>query len=98
MVLRINIRSNMLSNTRLNYPLLLVCAIYLALSTVLISLPGLEYDEVLFGSGALGLNGDFVVFRWSVARHQIPLMLMPYIGAVKAYIYKPLFLLFSPSA
>src|SRR5258705_6687350 len=57
---------------------------YLLLSLSFINRPGLEYDEVLFGSGALGLNGGFMPFHWSLAGHQIPLMLMPYIGAIKA--------------
>jgi 4-amino-4-deoxy-L-arabinose transferase-like glycosyltransferase len=90
--------AKILSSVRSNFLLLIICGVYLALSFAFINTPGLEYDEVLFGSGALGLNGDFVVFRWSVAGHQLPLMLMPYIGAIKAYIYRPLFMLFTPSA
>src|SRR5713101_8806180 len=79
-------------------PLFLPSLIYLALSCPFINLPGIEYDEVIFGSAALGVNGDFVVLRWSVAGHLIPLMLMPYIGVIKAYIYKPIFMLVEPSA
>ena len=95
---RMGIRARILSKTRSNYFLLVTGVIYLAFSVPFLNRPGLEYDEVLFGSGALGLKGGFIEYRWSIAGHQVPLMLMPYIGAIKAYIYKSLFLLFSPSA
>ncbi len=50
--------------------------------------PGLYYDEILFVNAAVGGVGDeFVTQR--VGR--VPLMLMPYIGALKAWIWSPIF-------
>lgn len=53
-----------------------------------IRIPGLHYDETLFVNAATGgLKGDFI-FRRVLG---IPVMLMPYIGALKAYVYYPIF-------
>jgi hypothetical protein len=50
--------------------------------------PGLYYDETLFCNAALGapLNSfvDARIFGW-------PLLLMPYLGALKAWLYYPVF-------
>ena len=59
-----------------------------------IKYPGLYYDETLFLNAALGgLDNSFIhkkIFG-------IPVMLMPYIGAVKAYIFYPIFYFFGVS-
>jgi hypothetical protein len=56
--------------------------------------PGLYYDEVLFVNAALGgINSSFIYKKFL----EIPIMLMPYIGALKAYIYYPIFKLFGVS-
>lgn len=58
--------------------------------------PGPQYDEVLFVNGALGghyANGSFVSARF----HGVVTMLMPYIGALKSWLYAPLFELFGVS-
>jgi hypothetical protein len=55
--------------------------------------PGLQYDEALFVNGALGghyANGSFVSARF----HGLITMLMPYIGALKAWLYAPIFEVF----
>lgn len=54
--------------------------------------PGLYYDEMLFGNAAKGGRSNlFVAYRlWG-----IPVLLMDYIGALKAWIYYPLFHLFA---
>ena len=93
-----NNRGRILSKAKSNSWLALAGAIFVALSCAFIRLPGVQYDEVLFSSAALGVAGGFDVFWWTVAGHVIPLMLMPYIGAIKAYIYKPILMLASPSA
>jgi glycosyltransferase involved in cell wall biosynthesis len=50
--------------------------------------PGLYYDEMLFCNAAVGGPTDsFVVWRW----HGIPVLLMDYIGALKSWLYAPLF-------
>ncbi|MBW4673532.1 MAG: hypothetical protein KME52_05790 [Desmonostoc geniculatum HA4340-LM1] len=53
-----------------------------------IKYPGLYYDETLFVNGALGgLDNTFIHKRI----FGVPVMLMPYIGAVKAYFFYPIF-------
>lgn len=60
--------------------------------------PGLYYDEVLFANAALGnQDGLFVAWGIPIGGHRYPLMLMGYVGALKAYLYAPLFALFGTS-
>ena len=60
-----------------------------------IASPGLEYDELLFVNAATGepTNGMFVVRRVL----GVPVLLMGYIGALKAYLYYPVFQIFGVS-
>lgn len=53
-----------------------------------ISQPGLYYDEMLFGNAAVG--GKDYVFTF----HGIPVLIMAYIGALKSWIYYPIFAIF----
>jgi len=60
-----------------------------------ITTPGLYYDELLFVNAALGGKSNmFIHFRFG----ELPIMLMPYIGALKAWIYYPIFKLFDVTA
>jgi Dolichyl-phosphate-mannose-protein mannosyltransferase len=73
-------------------------AIYLLISCWNLPLPGLEYDEVLFANAALGhLDETFIAYELRLGQFRLPLMLMNYIGALKAYLYFPLFELFPVS-
>ena len=56
--------------------------------------PGLQYDEMLFVNAALGTVDDSFVHRRILG---VPVMLMPYIGALKSYIYGPIFRLWGTS-
>jgi 4-amino-4-deoxy-L-arabinose transferase-like glycosyltransferase len=58
--------------------------------------PGLQYDELLFVNAALGDPHSYHGFITGEA-FGIPTMLMPYIGAVKAYLYMPIFAVFGVS-
>lgn len=79
--------------------ILLAIAVYLFFSLVYIRLPGLEYDELLFVNAALGdIDGTFIEWEPKVLGRKIPLMLMSYIGAAKAFLYAPVFHLFGVSA
>lgn len=50
--------------------------------------PGVQYDEILFGNAALGgLDDSFIKKEID----GIPILLMPYIGALKAYLFYPIF-------
>ena len=80
-------------------PLLLVCTLYLVLACVYLREPGLQYDEVLFANAALGnKDGSFIAYQISVGDVKIPLMLMSYIGAVKASAYAPILAVFPAAA
>jgi 4-amino-4-deoxy-L-arabinose transferase-like glycosyltransferase len=79
-------------------PLLAAYVSYLLFSWSALSLPGLQYDEVLFANAALGhLDDSFLVYEWDLAGLKVPVMLMSYIGALKAYIYAVVFNLFPTS-
>ncbi len=77
------------------YRLLLIFGafgLYFFFSLVYLDLPGLYFDEVLFVNGAFGnLDGSFVSWWIPLFGRKIPLMLMEYIGALKAWIYAPLY-------
>jgi hypothetical protein len=64
--------------------------LYLALATYKIHLPGLYYDEMLFVGPAAGERPYLTVFG-------LPLLTFPYIGALKAWLYTPIFKLFGLS-
>jgi hypothetical protein len=68
---------------------------FLYAASRLIAAPGLQYDEVLFVNAATGepTNGLFVAKRIL----GVPVMLMGYIGALKAYLYYPVFRVFGVS-
>ncbi len=57
--------------------------------------PGLYYDEMLFVDAALGQPNN--IFRY-INFGELPVMLMPYIGALKAWLYYPIFKLFGVTA
>ena len=68
--------------------------IRIVLSEHLIDEPGLQYDETLFVNAAtLQLPGVGVAH--SVAG--IPVMIFPYIGALKSWLYEPIFKVFGTS-
>jgi hypothetical protein len=76
--------------------LLFAAGIYfVVMASRLIEAPGLQYDEILFVNAATGeaTNGMFVAKRIL----GVPVMLMGYIGALKAYLYYPIFQLFGVS-
>ena len=76
---------------------LVAVGIYLCCSLVHLELPGLHYDEVLFANAAMGnVDGSFVAWEIHIGRSKLPVMLMPYIGALKAYLYAPIFAIFKP--
>lgn len=81
-----------------------VAGVIVALSTLFFLLascvgladPGLEYDELLFVNGALGVPHAYHDFIYREALG-VPTMLMPYIGALKAWLYEPIFAVFGVS-
>ena len=62
--------------------------VFFYIATRHLRFPGLYYDECIFVNAALGgINDGFVDFRIL----NIPVMIMPYIGALKSYLYFPVF-------
>jgi len=73
----------------------LILGVYILIGCWNLRQPGLEYDEVLFANAALGhLDESFIAYELDLGGIRVPLMLMTYIGALKAYIYGPIFELF----
>lgn len=66
-------------------------SLYLFFSLRYLHLPGLQYDEVLFANAALGdVDGNFLTWKVRVLGGAVPIMLMNYMGALKAWIYAPI--------
>lgn len=79
--------------------LIVLCGVFLFFSCSHLREPGLEYDEVLFANAALGnLDNSFLRYVFHVGKWTVPIMLMPYIGALKAWLYTPIFKLAPVSA
>jgi 4-amino-4-deoxy-L-arabinose transferase-like glycosyltransferase len=74
----------------------LATLVFVVVNCVGLADPGLEYDELLYVNGALGVPHAFRGFIYSEA-FGIPTMLMPYIGALKAWLYAPIFAIFGVS-
>ncbi|HSE39445.1 MAG TPA: glycosyltransferase family 39 protein [Acidobacteriota bacterium] len=73
-------------------------ALYLICSLLFLEKPGLYYDETFFVNVALGnKDGSFIELEAPIGKYRIPLMLMPYIGALKSYFYFPIFKFFGTS-
>jgi 4-amino-4-deoxy-L-arabinose transferase-like glycosyltransferase len=82
----------------LKYFAISAIAIYLLCSLLYLDRPGLYYDETFFVNVALGNeDGSFIDLEVPIGRYRIPVMLMPYIGALKSYFYFPIFKLFGTS-
>jgi 4-amino-4-deoxy-L-arabinose transferase-like glycosyltransferase len=71
----------------------LAVALFVVINCIGLSDPGLQYDELLFVNGALGATHPYHGFIYSEALG-VPTMLMAYIGALKAWLYAPIFSLF----
>lgn len=67
---------------------------YLAISCSFLSVPGLQYDEVLFATSALGVADSVRAYALKLGDHELPVMLMTYIGSLKTWLYIPLFSIF----
>ncbi|HSW98846.1 MAG TPA: hypothetical protein VLF71_03335, partial [Candidatus Saccharimonadales bacterium] len=62
-------------------------ALYVGIAAYRIRFPGTEYDEALYVNAARG-GVDNVTFMTKTF-YGFPVLLMPYIGALKAYIFYP---------
>jgi 4-amino-4-deoxy-L-arabinose transferase-like glycosyltransferase len=80
---------------RFRYRILLEGAALLTLQLLFLTGPGIEEDEALF-------VGPFVdkapaLYEWHAGHFRIPVMTMDYIGALKSWLYWPIFRLWSPN-
>jgi hypothetical protein len=72
------------------------CLYFLGAGFVLIPYPGFQHDEVLFAEPIFQRGLTF--YSYAIGRHNIPLMLMSYLGTLKTLIYWPIFKNWHPSA
>jgi hypothetical protein len=69
---------------------------FLLLACTYLDRPGLSYDETIFVPAALG--GQYPQISYISARFDgVPTMIMPYIGALKSYLFAPIFAVFGVS-
>lgn len=78
-------------NRNLPFFLLFITIIAICLASWQIGRPGLYYDEMIFGNAAVGGRTDNFVRTRILG---IPVFIMSYIGALKAWIFYPLFSIF----
>ena len=71
------------------------CLFFCAVGVVFAPLLGIENDESLFGSVLYGPAEPNTIH---FAGHRLPLMLMSYLGALKGWLYWPVFALWAPNA
>lgn len=74
-----------------NYLILLIILLYFLISVVKLEDPGVNNDQLMFVNAATLKEGN--IFIWK-SFHGIPMMVFPYIGALKSYLYMPIFYLF----
>ena len=70
-------------------------SVFVLVASRRIDLPGLYMDEVDFVNAARGGFDDTMIYR---RLGSVPLLIMPYLGALKAWIYAPVFWVFGVSA
>jgi len=74
---------------------LLFCALFIAIAVPWIDKPGIQTDEALF---AAGIYPPFQTeFRIRMFHHDYPIMVMTYVGALKARIWAMIFKFWPPS-
>jgi len=69
--------------------------VFVFLAAYRIELPGLEFDEIIF---VLPAVGDPAPGYYGVYLGSVPILIFPYMGALKSWIYAPVFHLFGVSA
>src|SRR5690606_12059962 len=65
-----------------------------AMGIAFLSIPGLQYDEILFLHPFLN---DWALYHSQYFGQEIPLMVMSYVGALKTWLYWPLYTWLPPS-
>ena len=74
-----------------NSVVLIIILIYFLISIIKIEHPGVNNDQLMFvNTATLHPDNQFLWKSW----HGIPTMVFPYIGALKSYLYMPIFYFF----
>ena len=73
----------------------LSCLGFVLAGSLFIPYVGIETDEALVGDPIFGAIAD--EFRIRIFHRNVPLMLMDYVGALKSWLYWPIFGIFQPS-
>src|SRR5437764_7405456 len=89
-------RSSEFSMHRLpGWAALAAALIFISLAAYRIQLPGLYYDELAFVNAAQG-GADNTFIHMQLG--SVPFLVFPYMGALKAWVYAPVFRFFGVSA
>ena len=81
--------------TKIRLGVFLSCIGFVLLGSAFIPYVGIQTDEALVADPIFGSIAK--EFRIRIFHHNIPLMLMDYIGALKSWLYWPIFGIFRPS-
>jgi 4-amino-4-deoxy-L-arabinose transferase-like glycosyltransferase len=81
--------------TKIRIGVFLSCIGFVLLGSAFIPYVGIETDEALVGDPIFGSIAN--EFRIRIFHHNVPLMLMDYVGALKSWLYWPIFGIFRPS-
>jgi 4-amino-4-deoxy-L-arabinose transferase-like glycosyltransferase len=73
-------------------PALIACLFFLLAGLAILTKIGIENDETIFGGAFLKPYGGAYTVR--IGHSRIPLMVMTYIGTLKAWLYRPLMRIF----
>lgn len=79
---------------RRGYPLL-GALLFVAAGCLFVPYAGIQNDEALFAAGLYDQHG--IAYQVTIRKLRIPLMLMSYLGTLKAWIYAPLLRIWTPS-
>ena len=74
---------------------LICCFLFVLIGFAFTPQAGIENDEALFGSVIYQQPG--IDYGDKIAGHHVPLMLMSYLGALKSWVYAPIFRFWRPS-
>jgi hypothetical protein len=74
--------------------LMAAALLFTVLGLVLIPLAGIQNDEALFAAQLF--TGGYPPYSLGIFGHHPPLMVFPYTGALKTYLYWPIFKIFAP--
>ena len=64
------------------------CTLFLLTGAAFVPRLGIQNDEALFAGALLPPRAE--EYKLHLGRYQVPLMLMPYVGTVKAFLYRPM--------